>query len=77
MSRSLTSGLGPKGDLTAPKSNFRSTPESGLKSDIRPCPKSAPAGDPREASDVLSGIKVIGSLFSGGRGVLGSLFSGI
>src|SRR6478752_9394568 len=28
-------------DLTAPKSNFRSSPESGLKSDIAPCPKSA------------------------------------
>jgi hypothetical protein len=28
-------------DLAAPKSNFRSTPQSGLKSDIAPCPKSA------------------------------------
>ena len=26
--------VGSKGDLTAPKSNFRSAPESGLKSDI-------------------------------------------
>jgi hypothetical protein len=25
----------------APKSNFRFTPESGLNSDITPCPKSA------------------------------------
>ena len=32
---------GSKTDLTAPKSNFRSTPESGLKSDISPCPLSA------------------------------------
>jgi hypothetical protein len=29
---------GSKGDLTAPKSNFRFTPESGLKSDIAPRP---------------------------------------
>jgi hypothetical protein len=28
-------------DLMVPKSNFRSTPESGLKSDIALCPKSA------------------------------------
>ena len=27
--------LGSKADLTAPKSDFRFTPESGLKSDIR------------------------------------------
>jgi hypothetical protein len=27
----------------APKSNFRFTPESGLNSDISPCPKSAKA----------------------------------
>jgi len=32
---------GSKTDLTAPKSDFRITPESGLKSDIAPCPKSA------------------------------------
>src|SRR5260370_901796 len=32
---------GSKAALTAPKSNFRFTPESGLKSDIAPCPKSA------------------------------------
>jgi hypothetical protein len=31
-------GLGSSTDLTAPKSNFRSSPESGLKSDIGPCP---------------------------------------
>jgi hypothetical protein len=30
--------FGSKGDLTAPKSNFRSTSESGLKSDTAPCP---------------------------------------
>ena len=28
-------------DLTAPKFDFRFTPENGLKSDISPCPKSA------------------------------------
>jgi hypothetical protein len=32
---------GSKADLTAPKSNFRFAPESGLESDIGPCPKSA------------------------------------
>src|SRR5258705_11846784 len=32
---------GSKAALTAPKSNFRFTPESGLRSDIAPCPKSA------------------------------------
>jgi hypothetical protein len=32
---------GSKAALTAPKSNFRFTPESGLNSDIAPCPKSA------------------------------------
>src|SRR5258706_15462830 len=31
---------GSKAALTAPKSNFRFTPESGLRSDIAPCPKS-------------------------------------
>jgi len=30
-----------KAALTAPKSHFRFAPESGLKSDIAPCPKSA------------------------------------
>jgi hypothetical protein len=29
---------GSKGDLTAPKSNFRSSPESGLNSDNAPSP---------------------------------------
>jgi hypothetical protein len=31
-------------DLTAPKSNFRSSPESGLKSDIGACPRRATSG---------------------------------
>src|SRR5216684_8226077 len=35
---------GSKAALTAPKSNFRFTPESGLRSDIAPCPKSATTG---------------------------------
>jgi hypothetical protein len=30
-----------KADLAGPKSDFRFTPESGLKSDIATCPKSA------------------------------------
>ena len=33
-----------KADLTDPKSDFRFTPESGLNSDIAPCPKSANSG---------------------------------
>ncbi|SRR6266849_6792737 len=44
---------GSKADLTAPKSDFRYTPESGLNSDIAPCPKSAMSG---------SGFSLIGSL---------------
>src|SRR5258708_6522233 len=50
-------GDGSKAALTAPKSNFRFTPESGLKSDITACPKSAttgrrlaPAGDQASSS---------------------------
>jgi len=39
--------VGSKAALTAPKSNYRFTPESGLKSDIRPCPKSANNGSRR------------------------------
>src|SRR5258705_6660520 len=41
--RSMRSNVrrGSKAALTAPKSNFRFTPESGLRSDIAPCPKSA------------------------------------
>ena len=35
--------VGSKAALTAPKSNFRFTPDSGLRSDIAPCPKSAMA----------------------------------
>jgi hypothetical protein len=35
---------GSKAALTAPKSNFRFTPESGLNSDITACPKSANNG---------------------------------
>ncbi len=35
---------GSKAALTAAKSDFRYTPESGLNSDITPCPKSANSG---------------------------------
>ena len=38
------SGLGPKADLTARKSDFRSSPESGLRADIAPCPVRAITG---------------------------------
>jgi hypothetical protein len=36
-----------KGDLTAPKRDFRFIPESGLNPDIAPCPKSAITGSER------------------------------
>jgi hypothetical protein len=41
---------GSKTDLTAPKSDFRFTPESGLKSDIPPCPVRANSGPVLELS---------------------------
>jgi hypothetical protein len=45
--------VGSKADLTAPKSDFRYTPESGLKTDIAPCPKSAKTGSQRTLLDHL------------------------
>jgi hypothetical protein len=47
---SLPGFYAPKADLTAPKSDFRFTPESGLMSDISPCPKSANSGSRRASS---------------------------
>ena len=41
---SLPGFYAPKADLTAPKSDFRFTPESGLMSDISPCPFRAISG---------------------------------
>ncbi len=41
---SLPGFYAPKADLTAPKSDFRFTPESGLMSDISPCPFRASNG---------------------------------
>jgi hypothetical protein len=38
--------IGSKADLTVPKSNFRFTPESRLKSDDAACPKRAKGGSP-------------------------------
>jgi len=38
---------GSKADLTPPKSDFRFAPESGLKSDIAPCPFGAMNGSRR------------------------------
>jgi hypothetical protein len=38
------SASGPTTDLTARKFDFRSSPESGLKSDIAPCPFRATNG---------------------------------
>ena len=37
-SRSLHVRVGSKADLTAPKSDFRFTTQSGLRTDIAPCP---------------------------------------
>ena len=44
-----------KAALTAPKTDFRFTPESGLSSDISPCPKSAMCGQGRGPADCHSG----------------------
>jgi hypothetical protein len=41
--------VGSKADLTAPKSDFRFAPESGLKSDIPPCPFRANFGSNPDA----------------------------
>src|SRR5882724_2311096 len=46
---------GSKAALTAPKSNFRITPESGLKSDIARCPFRATNGS-RVLFDQLVGL---------------------
>src|ERR1700674_35675 len=40
----LNVSVGSKADLTTPKCDFRYPPESGLKSDIAPCPKGAVNG---------------------------------
>ena len=37
-------GFGSSTDLTTPKFDFRSSPESELKSDVGPCPKGANSG---------------------------------
>src|SRR5258706_7236000 len=42
--RQVFTQSGSSTDLTAPKSNFRFTPESGLNSDIAPCPVRANSG---------------------------------
>src|SRR5260370_1506785 len=44
MPRVAQDGYGSSTDLTAPKFDFRFTPESGLKSDIGPCPFRAMSG---------------------------------
>jgi hypothetical protein len=57
---------GSKADLTAPKYDFRFTPENRLKLDITACPKSAMSGsgvggstfdDPRRPQSVANSIK--------------------
>jgi hypothetical protein len=46
-------GLGSKAALTAPKSDFSFTPESGLRSDIAPCPKGAISGSDQPQSALV------------------------
>src|SRR5882757_9479767 len=54
--RQIDVSVGSKADLTAPKSNFRFTPESRLNSDIAPCPKSAMNGLMRRSKRHLYSI---------------------
>src|ERR1700693_1409392 len=49
-------GFGSKAALTARKSDFSFTTESGLNSDIAPCPKSAKPGSQRTLFDHLVGV---------------------
>jgi hypothetical protein len=49
------SAPGSKADLTAPKSNFRFTPQSGLRADIAPCPFRAKPGSRRTSLDPFVG----------------------
>ena len=44
--------FGSKADLTGPKSDFRFTFESGLKSDIPPCPFRAKTGSSRSSYSI-------------------------
>ncbi len=48
--------VGSKAALTAPKTDFRFTPESGLNSDIAPSPKSAMCGQVGDQPTVIPGI---------------------
>ena len=53
--------IGSKAALTDPKSNFRFTPESGLNSDIAPCPKSAMCGRLRVGKKNLHVAGLVGA----------------
>src|SRR5258706_14990262 len=61
---------GSKGDLTAPKSKFRSTTESGLKSDITPGPVRATSRRQVRSQERLCPVK---QNESGFRGALSQL----
>jgi hypothetical protein len=50
--------VGSSTDLTAPKSDFRFTPESGLKSDIRPCPVRANTGSDAQPISAVAPLRV-------------------
>ncbi len=47
-------------DLTAPKFDFRSSPKSGLKSDMAPCPKSANSRSGGENAKVTVNHRKVG-----------------
>jgi hypothetical protein len=49
--------FGSSTDLAAPKFDFRSSPESGLKSDIGPCPFGANTGSLHRLLDCQSAFK--------------------
>jgi hypothetical protein len=53
--RAAKDRFGSSTDLAAPKFDFRSSPESGLKSDIGPCPFGATTGSRRASFDHLVG----------------------
>src|SRR6478672_8580257 len=75
---------GSKAALTGPKSDFRSTPESGLKSDIEPCPfRAKPRLMHRSKTDFYSisssarPISVLGTLMPSALAVFRLMISSI
>ena len=59
---SLPGFYAPKADLTAPKSDFRFTPESGLKSDISPCPFRAKSRHPSHRPVLARDLRQFGGM---------------